>query len=121
MCKYEQDNNDSDSSSSSSSSSSSGSSSINYNEDALRIRDEFGEDILNLYCRIHEEYVDIVVYDEFKDRYIGHFDTLKEFINHILKKKSIEIPQWIIIDYMSTWEILKRKVIESDNHYFWNE
>lgn len=96
-------------------------SSIEYNEDAIKIREEYGFSALKAYCKVFFEYPETVEYDKFEEAYIGYFGTREEFIDHMLEDlHDLEIPPWVEINYEKTWSNMKDDFDEESDEYFWN-
>ena len=95
---------------------------IDKNEDIDKIIEEYSEDALEAYYELFGYERNEVEYDEFQDKYFGHFDSKEEFIDYVLElnDNNINIPYWVNIDYENTWDNIMVNFSEENGYYFQN-
>ena len=91
------------------------------NEDVIKIIENYDEDTLDAYCEAFEYKRSEVEYNEFQNSYFGRFETKEEFVNYVIEElNGINNPDWVNINYESTWSNVMVDFNEADGYYFWN-
>ena len=89
------------------------------NEDVNKIIEHYDEDTLEAYCEAFGYKRNEVEYNEFEDSYFGRFETKEEFVDYVLEElNEVRIPDWVNINYESTWNNIMVDFNEVDGYYF---
>ena len=88
---------------------------LEYFEKYQELRDVYDPAAVDAFISLY----DVSDLENFEDNYRGQFDTHREFIEDIMEAGDYHIPNWIHIDYDSTWECeLRHEYDEEDGYYF---
>lgn len=96
-----------------------GDSAVDYFVDYWKLLDHYNPGAIEAFLKLF----DVDCLTNFHEYYEGFYQTDKQFIDDFIQNKSkVTIPDWIIIDYETTWvERFSDFYSQENGHYFRNE